>query len=261
VDAFVKELEPQALLFLLIATRLSGMMLVAPFFSSKSIPAPVKAGLIVLLSYISLPVVSPGAGRAPDGVVAFGLLAAKELVIGLAFGLIAQFLFAAVQMAGALIDINAGFAIANVIDPTSNLNITVLGRFYNMAALAAFIAIGGQQWLVLGISRSFELLPPFTMPNMSAIVDGVLARADDIILIALEIGAPLLVALFVADIALGIVSRSVPQMNVFMVGLPLKVVMALGGIAILLPAFTGFFGDLTGRMLADLDALIHAAVP
>jgi flagellar biosynthesis protein FliR len=96
---------------------------------------------------------------------------------------------------------------------------------------------------------------------MGAIVDGVLGRADDIVLIALEIGAPLLVALFVADIALGIVSRSVPQMNVFMVGLPLKVVMALGGIAILLPAFTAFFGDLSGRMLADLDALIHAAVP
>jgi len=240
---------------------MSAMFAVAPFFNSRSLPMTVKAGLVVLISYISLPLVSEQAGAVPDGVIAYVLLMGKEIVIGLAFGLVAQMLFAAVQMAGALIDINAGFAIANVIDPTANLNITVLGKFYNLVALSAFLAVGGHQLLVAGVVRSFDLVPPLQMPNMTAIFEGVVARADDILLVALQIGAPILVALFISDIALGIVSRSVPQMNVFIVGLPLKIAVALGGIAILLPTTIAFFGSLTGGMLQDLSDIMRAAGP
>jgi flagellar biosynthetic protein FliR len=182
----------------------------------------------------------------------------KEILIGAAFGLVAQMLFAAVQVAGGLIDINAGFAIASVIDPSSNLNITVLGRYYNLLATAAFLGIGGHQWLVAGIVKSFDLAPVTAMPNSAAIVNGVLARADDIFLVALMIGAPVIVTLFVSDIALGILARAVPQMNVFIVGLPLKIVLALAGTAILLPTTMGFIGDLTGRMLSDLSQMLGA---
>lgn len=253
-------LVPQAMIFMLIATRLGAMMVVAPFFSSKSIPVRAKAGIVILLSYAILPVVgSSGAVAADIGVVEYALLIGKEALIGFAFGLIAQMLFASVQLAGGLIDTSAGFAIANVLDPGANLNITVLGRYYNLVATATFLAIGGHQWLVAGIVNSFTVVPPAQVPDMSAIVGGVLARADDIVLIAVMIGAPILVALFVSDIALGILARAVPQMNVFIVGLPLKVVLALAGIAILLPTTMGFFNDLTGQMLRDLSGMMNAA--
>lgn len=257
MDALLEELAPQALLFILIAARLSAMMVAAPVFSSRSFPVRAKAAIVVVLSYVALPVVGGSVSVPADlGGVAFALLVGKEVLIGVAFGLIAQMLFAAVQVAGGLIDINAGFAIASVIDPSSNLNITVLGRYYNLIATAAFLAIGGHQWLVAGIVESFNLAPVTEMPSVDAIVSGVLGRADDIFLVALMIGAPILVTLFVSDIALGILARAVPQMNVFIVGLPLKIVLALAGTAVLIPTTMGFFGDLTNRMLGDLSRML-----
>lgn len=257
MDALLADLAPQALLFILIATRLSAMMAVAPVFSSKSFPMRAKAAIVILLSYVALPVVGGSVEVPTDlGAVSFALLAGKEVLIGLAFGLIAQMLFAAVQVAGSLIDINAGFAIASVIDPSSNMNITVLGRYYNLVATSAFLAIGGHQWLVTGIVESFSLAPVLEMPNTDALIAGVLGRADDIFLVALMIGAPILVTLFVSDIALGILSRAVPQMNIFIVGLPLKIVLGLAGTAILLPTTMGFFGELTTRMLGDLSRML-----
>lgn len=259
MDALLADLAPQAVLFLLIATRLSAMMAVAPVFGSRSIPVRLKAGLVVLISYIALPLVAAQGGRAPTDVIEVIVLAGKEALIGLAFGLVAQFLFAAVQTAGAFIDINAGFAIAQAIDPTSNSSISILSRWYNLVAIAAFLAMGGHQLLVAGVVRSFALAPPLAHPNMGAVVSGVLSQADDILLVVVQVAAPIIGALLITDVTLGIISRSVPQMNVFIVGLPLKIIVALAGSAILLPAFIVLMNSLTGRMLVDLSDIMRLA--
>jgi flagellar biosynthesis protein FliR len=252
------DLAPQAALFMLIATRLSAMLAVAPVFSSRMIPVRLKAGLVILVSYIALPVVAAEGGVVPDGAIGFAILAMKEAIIGFALGLVAQFLFAAVQTAGAFIDMSAGFAIAQTLDPTSNQSTSVLGRWYNLVAVAAFLAIGGHQLLVQGVVRSFTLAPPLSDPDMGLLITGVLAHADDILLMVVQIGAPIIAALLVTDVTLGVISRSVPQMNVFMVGMPLKIIIALGGSAILVPAFIGLTNSLTGRMFSDMSELMKA---
>jgi flagellar biosynthetic protein FliR len=259
VERLLADLAPQAALFVLIATRLSAMMVVAPVFSSRSIPVRVKAGLIILISWISLPLVAEQGGTVPDSLVALAVLAMKEAIIGFAFGLVAQFLFAAVQTAGAFIDVTAGFAISQTLDPTSNANISILGRWYNLIAISSFLALGGHQLLVAGVVRSFTLAPPLSGPDMAAVVSGVLARADDILLVVVQIGAPIIGALLVTDVTLGVISRSVPQMNIFIVGLPLKIIVALAGSAILLPAFITLTNSLAGQMFADMSDIMRAA--
>jgi flagellar biosynthetic protein FliR len=259
VNALLQQLAPQAALFMLIATRLSAMLAVAPVFSSRTIPMRLKAGLVILVSYITLPVVAAEGGRMPADLLTFATLAVKEALIGFAFGIVAQMLFAAIQTAGAFIDVSAGFAIAQTIDPTSGVNISVLGRWYNLVATASFLALGGHQLLVAGVVRSFSLAPPLADPDLGAVVTGVLARADDIFLVAVQVGAPIVAALLITDVTLGIISRSVPQMNVFIVGLPLKIVVALAGSAILLPAFVVFMNSLTGRMFSDMSEIMRAA--
>ena len=107
--------------------------------------------------------------------------------------------------------------------------------------------------------RSFDLAPPLAAVDMGAIVTGALARADDILLVAVQIGAPIVGALLLTDVTLGIISRSVPQMNVFIVGLPLKIVVALAGSAILLPAMVVLLTNLGGQMFADLSGIMRAA--
>jgi flagellar biosynthetic protein FliR len=259
VDRLLADLAPQAALFMLIATRLSAMMAVAPVFSSRTIPVRVKAGLVIIVSWITLPLVAEQGGTVPDSAIALALLAGKEALLGLAFGLVAQFLFAAVQTAGAFIDVTAGFAISQTLDPASNANISVLGRWYNLIAIASFLAIGGHQLLVAGVVRSFTLAPPLSDPDMGAVVTGVLAQADDILLVVVQIGAPIIGALLVTDVTLGVISRSVPQMNVFIVGLPLKIVVALAGSAILLPAFIALTSSLAMRMFSDMSQIMRAA--
>ena len=217
-----------------------------------------KAGLVILISYIALPVVAAEGGTIPDGIAGFATLAVKEAVIGFAFGLVAQFLFAAIQTAGAFIDVTAGFAISQTLDPTSNASISILGRWYNLVAISAFLALGGHQLLVAGVVRSFTLAPPLADPDMGALVAGVLHHADAIFLVVVQIGAPIIGALLITDVTLGVISRSVPQMNVFMVGMPLKIIIALAGSAILLPAFIGLTNSLTGRMFSDLSELMRA---
>jgi flagellar biosynthesis protein FliR len=259
VDRLLAELAPQAALFMLIATRLSAMIVVAPVFSSRTIPVRVKAGLVILVSWITLPIVAAEGGTVPDGLVPLAVLAVKEAIIGFAFGLVAQFLFAAVQTAGAFIDVTAGFAISQTLDPTSGASISILGRWYNLIAISAFLALGGHQLLVAGVVRSFTLAPPLSSPDLGAVVQGVLAQADDILLVVVQIGAPVIGALLVTDVTLGVISRAVPQMNVFIVGLPLKIIVALAGSAILLPAFIGLTNQLAGGMFSDLSEIVRAA--
>lgn len=259
MDQLLAQLAPQAALFMLIATRLSAMFLVAPIFSSRMLPARVKAGLVIIVSYITLPIVAAEGGTVPEGIIAFATLAVKEALIGFAFGLVAQFMFAAFQTAGAFIDITAGFAISQTFDPTSNVSTSILGRWYSLVATAAFLAIGGHQLLVAGVVRSFTLAPPLANPDLHAVIVGVLDQADDILLVVVQIGAPIIGALLITDITLGVISRSVPQMNVFIVGMPLKIIVALAGSAILLPAMIGLTNSLTNQMFTDLSHIMRAA--
>ncbi len=259
MERLLADLAPQAALFILIATRMSAMMAVAPVFSARTVPVRVKAGLVILISWITLPLVAQEGGTVPDGLLALAVLTVKEAIIGVAFGLVAQFLFAAVQTAGAFIDVSAGFAISQTIDPASNASVSILGRWYNLIAVSAFLALGGHQLLVAGVVRSFTLAPPLADPDLGAVVRGVLEQADDIFLVVVQIGAPIIGALLVTDVTLGVISRSVPQMNVFIVGLPLKIVVALAGTAILLPAFISLTNSLAGQMFSDMSEIMRAA--
>lgn len=259
MERLLADLAPQATLFMLIATRLSAMLAVAPVFSARTIPVRVKAGLVILVAWISLPMVAEQGGTVPDSVLAIAMLAVKEAIIGFAFGLVAQFLFAAVQTAGAFIDVTAGFAVSQTLDPASNVNVSVLGRWYNLIAVSTFLALGGHQLLVAGVVRSFTLAPPLADPDIGVVVQGVLAAADDILLVVVQIGAPVIGALLVTDVTLGVISRAVPQMNVFIVGLPLKIVVALAGSAILLPAFVALTNSLAMRMFSDMSEIMRLA--
>lgn len=254
----VQTLQANALLFGLMLVRVTAMFTTAPVLSSRTIPTKIRVGLAVIITLSTLPLVADGTAQVPESTVAYVLLAGKEVLIGILIGFVAQTVFAAVQLAGSYIDMAAGFAIAQTIDPTNNTNLTMLGRVYSLLATAAFIAIGGHLWLIRGVVASFELAPPTELPNLMAMTQGVLVRSDDLFVMSLQIAAPLMAALLITDVALGIMSRAAPQMNVFIVGLPVKVGVALVGSAILLPAFATLLNGLSTQMLEDLSTILQA---
>lgn len=240
-------------------TRVGAMLATAPVFSSRVIPVRVRVALGVVVSLSALPLVAGQVGPVPDSTLAYVILMATQLVVGVLIGLIAQMMFAAVQLAGSFIDVGAGFAIASTIDPVNNTNLTVLGRAYSMIATAAFIAVGGHLFLMQAVVASFTLVPPTEIPDMFVFTQGVMLRSDEMFVIALQLAAPLMAALVITDVALGIMSRAAPQMNVFIVGLPVKVGLALIGSAVLLPAFVTHLNGVTQQMFSDLSAILRAA--
>ncbi|HHY93641.1 MAG TPA: flagellar type III secretion system protein FliR [Firmicutes bacterium] len=231
---------------LLILMRLTGVFLAAPFWSSRMFPFPVKASLCLFLAVAVLPTVRVG----PESleVVALILAAVRELAWGALAGFAASLCFAAVQLAGYYLDFELGLGIANVIDPTFGAPVPVAGTFLYLLALVAFLSVDGHHLILAALIRSFQVIPPGSAVLAARGGQGLVAEAGSMFLLGAQLAAPLVIPMFLANVALGLVSRTVPQMNVFVVGLPLKSWVGILFLAMALPFYVAAFGGLQERV-------------
>ena len=222
--------------YLLALVRASAWLLIAPPFGGRVIPAQVKLGLAAALALT----VGPGiADQAPPLEVA-PLLGAvvMQVLAGVALGYIGVILFGAVQAAGSLIDAFSGFSMAQMLDPSATGMTSVFGRFYQLLATTLLFAINGHIIVVRGFLASFEAasLTSVDLDRMSELLIGDLGR---FFVAAVEIAAPLIAALLLTDLALGLLSRAAPSMNVFILGMPLKMFVTVGLVAVAIPLLPG----------------------
>jgi flagellar biosynthesis protein FliR len=179
-----------------------------------------------------------------------------ELAIGLAFAFGLAVLQAAIQAGAALVDAVVGFSFAAIVDPINGQQSAVLNQFYGIVATMIFLAVGGDQLMIMGLARSYGLMPLGSVPDVGALSSGALDAIGQLFVIGLEITAPALIALVVTDAALGVVSRAMPQMNVFVVGLPAKLIAAFAVIAASLPFMAMHLqDDLQGSVMQALQLL------
>jgi flagellar biosynthesis protein FliR len=223
--------------FLLILTRVSAFFLTIPVFSNKNLPTIHKIGLSLFLSWIMLYAISPD----PIPINGFFLLLImKEAMIGLAIGFIAAIVFYALQVAGGFIDLQMGFAIANVFDPQTGIQTPLMGRYLYTFAMLFLLAVDGHHMLLDGIFYSYNFLPldsPIANFGNGSMTRFVVSVFSGMFLVALQMAIPIVGTLFLADLALGIVARTVPQMNIFVIGLPVKILIALVLFLVVMPAF------------------------
>lgn len=246
-------LQPAAIL--LVIARISPLFLLAPLFSSSMIPRRVRGIVAVGLAVGIAPVALAG-GRVPTAPLPFAELLVKELLVGLAFALALAALLAGLQAAGTLIDLQIGFAFGALVDPLTGTQGAVVSQLYTLLGVAILVAIGGDQYIVQGLARTYDLVPLNAFPELRTMVAGSFRAFSQILVAALEVGAPVLLALVLTDAAFGMVSRVVPQMNVFAVGFPAKVVVGLLLTIATLPFAAGWFGDrLTESVAAALQTL------
>lgn len=221
--------------FLLALARVTAWLLIVPPFATRAIPGMAKIGIAAA---VALPV----AGRlAPqDPILDLGpLLAAVVLnvAVGITLGFVVYLLFAAVQAAGELIDLFGGFTVAPAFDPFSNAQSSTFGRFYQLLATTLLFVINGHLLLLRGFLTSFEAIGA-AGPSLSDFSENIAGAVGTFFIAAIEIAAPLLAALFLTEVALGLLARAAPQMNVFLIGFPIKILLTLvlGGLALpLLP--------------------------
>jgi flagellar biosynthetic protein FliR len=212
--------------FLLALVRSSSWIAVAPPFNSRLVPTQVKIGLAATLAMAVAPQL---AAHVPDGSMSTpDLIGAVFLQVGagLILGFIANLLLSAVQAAGSLIDIFGGFTITQSMDPFSNAQSSVFGRIYQLLATTLLFAINGHLLLVKGFMNSFDAVGT-TGFNMSGVSDLIIHDVLKFFVAAVEIAGPLLAALFLAEVVLGLLSRAAPQLNVFALGFPLKILITL----------------------------------
>lgn len=232
---------PQVIGFMLVVARLSGMFLVTPVFSSPLIPARIKVMALVALAAVLTPIVAPAGTEVPAGAVELLVAVGTETLVGLGLGYAVAIVFASVQVAASFIDTSIGFSMATIVDPATRTQGAVLGAFYSVVATLCFLAINAHHWMLAGFKRSFETVPVGGVPDLEQMATNVFATFGGLFAMAFQIAAPVLVTLLLCDVVLGIVARVTPQMNVFFVGVPLKIGVGLVAIIIALPSFAGFF--------------------
>ncbi len=223
--------------FTLVLVRMSGIILTMPVLGASTIPAYARIGLTAIIAYIvymvaALPPVDMGM---PMG--RFTLMLAGELAIGLTIGFASQLIFSAVQFAGQLIGFQIGFGIVNVLDPTTNAQVSITSQFWNIVALLIFLAINGHHWLITASAKSFDLIPVLGFAPHAGLVDLVTTLTANVFVLAIKLAAPVMATMLLLNVALGLIARTVPQMNVFIVGFPLQIALGLFMIGAGLPVF------------------------
>jgi flagellar biosynthesis protein FliR len=164
-------------------------------------------------------------------------------------------LLTAVQTAGGLTDIVSGFSFGATIDPINGNQGGVFSQLYALVGAAMFIAIGGDAWMLRGVSRTFTLVPLTKAPKLDSLVTGAEQAFASIFVSAIEVAAPALLALLITDVGFGMVSRAVPQLNVFTVAFPLKVGVSLLVVAASLPFLGGWMSD---QMVTSVGTALHS---
>ncbi|MDP1793342.1 MAG: flagellar biosynthetic protein FliR [Acidimicrobiales bacterium] len=223
--------------FLLCLVRTSAWIMTAPFMAGKSFPALAKLAVAISISLFSAPLVE--AENVPTDILPFAGIALGQVLVGLALGWVSGLFLHAFEIAGTMIDTSSGFSIATMFDPVSGTQTSIYARFYNMLFLVLLFVTNAHLTLIGGFVRSFGAIPADEFPVLALSGPAAIGAAvSQLMVAALMIGAPVLGALFLTEVALALAARFAPQANIFVVGLPLKVmisILAVGTALILLP--------------------------
>jgi flagellar biosynthesis protein FliR len=237
--------EQHVLAFALVLARVAPLFLLAPLFSSKSFPARVRGVTAVALAIGIAPVATRAVGDAaiPADIWGLAALMGKEALVGMAFSFGIAALFAALSAAGAILDLSIGFMLGGVVDPLLGTQSSLLQQLYTMIGVLVFIAIGGDAWVIAGLARSYEAVPLLEWPQLGSITAAAQLAFSGIFASAIQVCAPVLLALIITDVAIGVVSKVVPQLNVFAVGFPAKIAVGLLLVGASLPFAAGWLSD------------------
>jgi flagellar biosynthesis protein FliR len=241
--------------YLLALVRAAAWVAVSPPFGTRMVPVQVKVGFAAALSLALGPkLAAHGVPLEAGPLISAAVL---QLGAGLALGFLAVLLFSAVQAAGNLIDLFSGLTMASVLDPMTSSTAAVFGRFYQLLATTLLFAINGHVMLVRGFLTSFEAAP---LTSLDLATMGQLLTQDlaMFFLAAIEIAAPLLAALFLAEVVLGLLARAAPQMNVFVVGMPFKILVTLTLAGLAVPLLPGAIENLVTQIVRDGFGLMGA---
>lgn len=243
-------------IFLLILLRVSALLVVAPIFGHRLYLARAKVGLAFMISLVVFPLVVDGGLQVPEGVFPYAFMMVREIIMGVVLGFAVLLLFIGIQFAGQLAGLQMGFGIVNVIDPQSQGQVSIIAQFLNILAILVVLSVDGHHLILRGLMSSFEAVPLGGVELKAPIIEKIVELTGHIFVIAVKISSPMLISLFLISVALGILARTVPQMNVFIVGFPVQMSVGLTVLVASLPLFQILLSKAVQLLERDLFALI-----
>ena len=256
---FYTLLQGHAAAYLLVLTRVTGIFVIAPFFGSLNIPAHIRVGTAVAFSFVLFPIVdSYGPVSAPDNVFLYAVAVAGELFVGWLIGFVGYISFAAITMAGKVMDMQVGFAIVNVVDPTSGQQIPLIGSFLYNLAIIILLVTNGHHMILAALVESFRTVPIAGLePNISMAL--LIANfTNGIFLTGMKIAMPITFALLLTNVGLGILARTMPQMNIFVVGIPMQLMIGITVLSMVIPFYVLFLDVLFHEMYGNISLALRA---
>lgn len=219
--------------FLLCLARVIALVAAIPAFTSSQVAGRIKIGLAVMTSLLLFPAMAPFTPKVALPLTEFGLLIVNEVLVGVMIGLVTQMVFAAINFGGTVIGYQMGFAAANIFDPQTTQQLSLMSQFVNILALMAFLALDVHHFFFRAIIESYTVLPPGYLDFSQGAVQELMRLASHMFVLGVKFSAPVLALLLITNLVLGILARVFPQLNVFMLSFPLNI-----GIAFLVISLT-----------------------
>lgn len=242
---------------LTIGIRVTGMMLFAPFFGSSVIAPRIKAMFVVAMTALLYPMVAP---QIPDLIISqWPLVIFNELLIGLGVGIVMNIVFDGVQMAGQVLSVQMGYSLANIMDPQTMVDSTVVAMFHQMIAMLIFLRMDVHFWILRGLAHSFDYLPVSTGHFSAAFTTYALRVGAGVFAAGIQIAAPVLAATLLADIALGLLGKASPQLPLMVLGPAVKSILGLLVLISALKFWPDMFRHMFVNSMDQTERLLHLA--
>lgn len=252
-------LSPKNLvLFVIVFTRLSGLMTSAPLISKYPIPMQVKIWFMALVAFIMFPVVLVKTGfQMPTSMPELTLILIKEFMVGYIAGFVANVVFIGVEISADLISMQMGLTAAQALNPMTGDTSPILSQAYTILATMIFIGLNGYQWIFSAIFKTFQIIPPgYNIILGGNLTHNVIYLTSQIFAIGLGIALPIFSVLVITDVLLGFIAKMMPKMNIFMVVLPVKIYLGLVLFIMLTPPMCSQLQVLLERYLASITAVL-----
>jgi flagellar biosynthetic protein FliR len=221
--------------FLFVLIRTASILMVAPVFGALMIPGRVKMGLVFAIAMLLTPVI--GYVPMPVSMVSLVISIAGEVLIGAAIGLVIRFVFIGVEFSGQLASFGMGLSMASMYDPVNATQITVIGRFMSIMMLLIFLAVNGHLMVIMALKKSFDVIPPYGFHLSGELAESMLLQSKEIFVLGVKFAAPMIAVLIFLNIAIGLMAKTVPQLNMFVVGFAVTILVGLLMLAFTLPVY------------------------
>lgn len=246
------------ILFTLVFVRVSGLVVTAPIYGGSEVPAQVRALLAFALAVLLFPSQWSASVPPVDTLVDYLLLVGGELLTGVCLGMGVTVLFSGIQLAGDLIGRVGGLMVADIFDPTLETNVPLLSRLMFLVTMAVFVSIGGHRIVMAALLDTFQTIPPGGSPGAASLAGAFVALLDQSFALGLRAALPATTALLLATVIMGLISRTLPQLNVLVIGFTLNSMLTFAAAALTLGAAAWVFQEQLESAVEVLLEAFHA---